>query len=204
MTAVAWTLVLCALAVVATRRRSTAIVLVTLQSLVLAGAALALAPGRSREFLLASIALTVKALFIGSALLWTMFRTREQRPLVEDFTPLARVGGALAFAAATAALVPRFGLPSRLAEAAAVALVAIGIATAVSRKATLMQALGLIVAENGVAFAAAAAGGGVPLVIEVGVVFDLIVIVTVAAAFHERIFGELGTGDATLLRGLRD
>jgi hydrogenase-4 component E len=204
MTAVAWTLVLLALAVVATRRRSTAIILVTLQSLVLAGAALALAPGRSHEFLLASIALTVKALVIGTALLWTMLRTREQRPLVEDFAPLARVGGALAFAAAIAALIPRFGLPSRFAEAAAVALVAIGIATAVSRKATLMQALGLIVAENGVAFAAAAAGGGVPLVIEVGVVFDLIVIVAVAAAFHERIFGELGTGDATLLRGLRD
>ncbi len=204
MTVVAWLLVLSAFAVVATRRRSAAIVLVTAQSLLLAGAALALATGRSRDFLLASLALTAKALLVGGVLLWTLARTREQRPLAEDLSPLARVAGAAAFAAATAALVPRFGLPSRTAEAAAVALVAIGLATAVVRKATLMQALGLIVAENGVAFAAAAAGGGVPLVIELGVVFDLIVIVAVAAAFHERIFGELGTGDTTLLRGLRD
>jgi hydrogenase-4 component E len=204
VSAVAWTLVLLALAVVATRRRSTAIVLVTSQSLVVAGAALALAPGRSREFLAASLALTVKALLIGGALLWTTRRTRELRPLVEDFSPLARVAGAAAFAVATVALVPRFGLPSRVAEGGAVALVAIGLATAVLRKATLMQALGLVVAENGIAFAAAAAGGGVPLVIEIGVVFDVIVVVVVATAFHERIFGELGTGDSTLLRGLRD
>jgi hydrogenase-4 component E len=202
--AVAYTLVLLAFAVLGTRRRSTAILLVTLQSLVLAGAALALAPGRSGEFLLASIALTAKALFIGSALLWTLRRTRERRPLVEDYAPLARIAAAAAFAGLLVALMPRFGLPSRVAEAAVVALVAIGLAIAASRKATLMQVLGLIVAENGVAFAAAAAGGGVPLVIEVGVVFDLIVVIAVAAAFHERIFGELGTGDSTLLRGLRD
>jgi len=82
--------------------------------------------------------------------------------------------------------------------------VAIGVAIVAMRKATLIQALGLLVAENGVAFAASAAAGGIPLVIELGIVFDLIVIVSVATAFHERIFDELGSGDATLLRGLHE
>ena len=204
MSLVAWILVLLALAVVATRRLSTAVVLVAAQSLLVAGAALALAPGRSWEFLVACLALSAKALLIGGALLWTARRTRELQPLVEDFSPLTRAAGTATFAAAAVALVPRFGLPSHVAEGGAVALVAIGLATAVARKATLMQALGLVVAENGIAFAAAAAGGGIPLVIEIGAVFDLIVLVAVATALHERIFDLFGTGDSTRLQELRD
>jgi len=38
------------------------------------------------------------------------------------------------------------------------------------------------------------------LLIELGVAFDLIVLVTVAVAFHQRIFGEFGTGDTGVLR----
>jgi hypothetical protein len=34
--------------------------------------------------------------------------------------------------------------------------------------------------------------------------FDLVLVVIVAAAFTERIHLELGTGDTELLRGLRD
>lgn len=199
-----WTLVALALGVVVVRRRSTAIALVTLQSLLLAVVALALAPGRSAEFLVASVALVAKALVVGGLLVWTVRRTREQRPLIEDFAPLARAAVAVGLAIAASALVPRFGLEQRGSEQAALSLVVVGVAIVATRKATLLQALGLLVAENGVAFAASAAAGGIPLVIELGVLFDLIVVVVVATAFHERIFGELGSGDATLLRELRD
>lgn len=199
-----WALVALALGVIVVRRRSTAIALLTLQSLLVAALAVALAPGRNSEFLVASVALVAKALLVGGLLVWTLRRTREQRPLVEDFAPLVRAGVAVALAIAASALVPPFGLGQRGSEQAAVSLVVIGVAIVAMRKATLIQALGLLVAENGVAFAASAAVGGIPLVIELGVLFDLIVIVVVATAFHERIFGELGSGDATLLRGLRD
>ncbi len=199
-----WALVALALGVLVVRRRSTAIALLTLQSLLLAALAVALAPGRDTEFLAASVALVAKALLVGGLLAWTLRRTREQRPLVEDFAPLVRAGVAVALTVAASALVPRFGLEQRGSEQAAVSLLVIGVAIVATRKATLIQALGLLVAENGVAFAASAAAGGIPLVIELGVLFDLIVIVVVATAFHERIFGELGSGDATLLRGLRD
>ena len=40
--------------------------------------------------------------------------------------------------------------------------------------------------------------------IELGALFDLALVVTVAAAFAQRIHDELGTGDTDLLRGLRD
>ena len=59
--------------------------------------------------------------------------------------------------------------------------------------------------EHGdVAMAAVAVPGGLPLLIELGVAFDLIVLITVATAFHQRIFGEFGTGDTGVLRDLHE
>jgi hydrogenase-4 membrane subunit HyfE len=44
----------------------------------------------------------------------------------------------------------------------------------------------------------------VPAFIELGLVFDLVVIVSVAGAFSAKIHEELGTSDTTLLEALRD
>ena len=199
-----WVVVGLGLGVVVVRRRAAALALVTAQSVLIAIGAFALTPHRSKEFLVASGALLLKAAVLALLLAWTLRRTIEQRPVDERLAPLARFAATIALALGVTALVPTFGLESRSAEQATVALVAIGIAVVVARSATLFQALGLLIAENGLAVAATAVHGGLPLVIELGVVFDLIVIVSVATAFHERIFGELGTADTALLRGLRD
>jgi hydrogenase-4 component E len=204
MTVVAWACVGCALAVVFVRRRSTAIAFVTLQSLLLAGAAFAGAPGRSPEFLVASSALLLKALAVGALLIWSVRRTREPQPIVNDVSAIIRLSLAVIVALVAAATVPGFASGAPSAEHAAIALVAIGITITALRRATLLQALGLLVAENGVATIATAARGGVPLLIELGAVFDLMIIIAIATAFHARIFGEFGSGDATALKGLRD
>ena len=101
-------------------------------------------------------------------------------------------------------LAPSFGLTSRVAEQASLSLLVIGIAIIIARRPTVFNLLGLIVAENGIALAAVAVPGGLPLLIELGVAFDLIVLVTVATAFHQRIFGEFGTGDTGVLRDLHE
>ncbi len=204
MTVIAWACVGCALAVVFVRRRSTAIAFVTLQSLLLAGAAFARAPSRSPEFLVASGALLLKALAITALLVWSVRRTREPQPIVNDVSAITRLGLAVAVALIAAATVPGFASGAPSAEHAAIALVAIGLTITALRRATLLQALGLLVAENGVATIATAARGGVPLLIELGAVFDLMIIIAIATAFHSRIFGEFGSGDATALKGLRD
>jgi hydrogenase-4 component E len=204
MIVVAWACVGCALGVVFVRRRSTAIGLVTLQSLLLAAAAFARAPGRSGEFLVASGALLIKSVVIAAVLFSTLRRTRETRPIVNDISAITRLALTVAIALAAAATVPGFGSGAPSVEHAAVALVAIGIATTALRRATLLQALGLLVAENGVATIAIATRGGVPLLIELGALFDLMIIIAIAAAFHSRIFDEFGSGDATALKGLRD
>jgi hydrogenase-4 component E len=83
-------------------------------------------------------------------------------------------------------------------------LLGLGVIIAVLRRAAIFQALGFLVAENGLYVAALAAPGGLPAVIEVGLVFDLVVVTAVAAAFSAKIHEHLGTGDTGLLGELRD
>jgi hydrogenase-4 component E len=201
--AVIWTLVISALAVVAVRRRSVAIALVAAQSAILGVAAIADAAGESTALAVAGAALLAKAVVLPVLLLAVVTRTRETRWIAERH-PLARLTIALAVALALVALVPRFGLESAAAEHAAIGLVALGITTAVVRGAAIFAALGFLVAENGLYLAALEAPGGLPAFIELGLLFDLVVIVTVAGAFSAKIHEELGTGDTTLLGGLRD
>jgi hydrogenase-4 component E len=201
--AVIWSLVISALAVVAVRRRSLAIALVAAQSVIIGASAIADAAGESTALAVAGAALLAKAVVLPILLLSVVTRTRETRWIAERH-PLARLTVALAVALALVALVPRFGLESAAAEHAAVGLVALGITTAVVRGAAIFAALGFLVAENGLYLAALAAPGGVPAFIELGLVFDLVVIVSVAGAFSAKIHEELGTSDTTLLGGLRD
>jgi hydrogenase-4 membrane subunit HyfE len=95
-------------------------------------------------------------------------------------------------------------LESRSAERGVLALVAFGAATVATRRATLLQVLGIVLAENGLALAALELPGrGSSIAIELGVAFDLTLVALVAAVFHERIFAEFGAGDSASLRTLR-
>jgi hydrogenase-4 component E len=192
------------LAVVVARRRSLATGLVAAQSLVLGVAALSLAGGRSGDFLVASLVLLTKSLVLPALLLALMRRTREPRLVAAAAGPLARLAGAGAVALAAATLVPPLGLSDAHTERTAVALVLVGIVIVIARRPAFFQLLGLIVAENGLSLVAVSVPGGLSYVIELGALFDLALVVTVAAAFAHRIHGELGTGNTELLRGLRD
>ncbi|HVA31015.1 MAG TPA: hypothetical protein VMU58_07075, partial [Gaiellaceae bacterium] len=130
---------------------------------------------------------------------------REPRPVRAGLSPLARGGLAIAFALALTWLIPAIGLHSRNAERGVLALVAFGIVTVATRRATLFHVLGIVLVENGLALAALELpGGGSSVAIELGVAVDLTLIALVAAVFHERIFAEFGAGDSAALRSLRD
>jgi hydrogenase-4 component E len=191
------------LAVIVVRRRSVAIALLAAQSLALSVGAFTLAAGRSGEFLVASVVLATKALVLPAMLIALMRRTREPRLVAAARGPLVRLAGAGAIALIAAAVVPRLGLASAHTEHASVALVLVGIAIVVARRPALLQLIGLIVAENGLSLLAVSVPGGLSYVIELGALLDLVLVVTVAAAFVQRIHLELGTGDTELLRGLR-
>ncbi len=196
-----WLLVGLGLAVVIVRRRSIAVGLVTLQALVLAGAAAHAAGGND---VFAACALALRAIALGALLLFVVSRTREPRPVRAGLSPLARGGIAVVLALALTWLVPVIGLDSRNVERGVLALVAFGAATVALRRATLFQVLGIVLTENGLALAALRLPNGSSFAIEFGVAFDLTLIALVATVFHERIFAEFGAGDSAVLRTLRE
>jgi hydrogenase-4 component E len=200
--ATGWLLVGLGLGVVVVRRRSIAVGLVTTQALMLA--AIALQQAGTASDVVAAVALATRAVALGALFLVAVARSRQSQPLRARVTPMARAGVAVVLILLLTALVPSFGLTSRQAERAVLALVAAGLACAATRRSTLFQVLGIVLVENGLALAAIASPHASSLVIELGVTLDLTLIVCVAAFFHLRIFSEFGAGDSAALRSLRD
>jgi len=197
-------LVALGLGVVVVRRRSVAIALVSAQSLLLGIAALSLADERSADYVVAGLILIVKAGVVPALLVFTLRRTRERQLVAAAAPALARLLVCAVVALVVSATMPSLGLDSEAAERGAFALVVIGIFVVVIRRPLLFQAIGLLVAENGIYLLALSAPGGMPFVVDLGVLFDLILVLTVAVGFTHRIHGEFGTGDTEYLRGLRD
>jgi len=197
-----WLLVALGIGVVIVRRRSVAVGLVTLQALILAAVAARDANGGGD--LAAAIALGVRAVAFAVLLGVLIARTREPQRVRAGSPPLLRAVAALGLALTLTWLVPEIGLTSRSAERAVLALIAFGIITAATRRATLFQVMGIVLVENGLALAALTLPGISSPAIELGVTIDLTLVALVAAAFHERIFAEFGAGDTAALRTLRD
>ncbi len=202
--AVAWGLLVSSLAVIMVRRRSSAIWLVAAQSLALGVYAITQGSRTSTALAVAGTVLIAKALVLPLLLMLTVRRARKERLITTEPPALARLAISIAAALAVEQLIPRFGLAGANVEHAAVGVLALGILIAVVRRAVLFQALGFLVAENGVYFAGLSLAGGLPVLIELGLVFDLVVIVSVAAAFAAKIHEQLGSGDSSLLEALRD
>jgi hydrogenase-4 membrane subunit HyfE len=199
----AWLLVASGLAVVVVRRRSVVVGIVTAQALVLAVAALVEA--ETTDDAVASAALALRAVILAVLFAGVVARTRERLPVHARVPPLLRAGLAVLLALALVWLVPAIGLESREAERAVLTLIAFGVVTAALRRATVLQVLGIVLVENGLALAALELPGEeAAAAIEVGVAIDLMLISVVAIVFHQRIFGLFGAGDTAVLRTLRD
>jgi hydrogenase-4 component E len=202
--AVTWWLVVSSLAVIVVRRRSLAIALVATQSLGLGVYAIVQGSRTSTALAVAGTVLIAKALVLPALLLFTVRRARKQRLIATEIPALGRLAISVAAALAVEQSIPRFGLAGAGVEHAAVGVLALGILTAVVRRAVLFQALGFLIAENGIYLAGLSLPGGLPVFIELGLVFDLVVIVSVAAAFAAKIHEQLGSGDSSLLQALSD
>jgi hydrogenase-4 component E len=197
-------LVVLGFGVMLVRRRSLAILLLAAQSLLLGVAAIDLAGGSRSGLLAAGLILLVRGVALPTLLTVVRRRTPEPALVAPATTVVVRLLAATAVSLVAVAAIPPLGLGEPAAEHGAIALLALGIAIVIMRRPALMQLLGILVAENGVYLLAISVPGGMPFAIELGVLFDLVLIVTVAAAFTQKIHGEVGTGDTDLLRGLRD
>lgn len=202
---VLWALVALGFAIVVVGRRTLAIVLVAMQSLLLGALAIGDALGANGRGLVLAIAiLVVRGIALPVLLLGLVRGTREPRRIASERPVLARLVFAVGAVASAAALAPAFGLDRAGSERAAVALLVLGILIAAVRQAVVFQLVGFLVAENGVYLAGLAVAGGVPGAIELALLFDLVAVLAVAAAFGAKIHEHFGSSDTHELRGLRD
>lgn len=200
-----WALLALGFAIVVVRRRTHGVALVAAQSVLLGAVAVSVALGEQGHSLLLAVAiLAARGVALPLLLLAVVRSTREPNRIRSERFALSRLVVAVAAVGAAAALVPSFGLGEPGAEPFAAGLLVLGIVIAALRLAVVFQIIGFLVAENGVYLAGVAVAGGVPGAIEIALLFDLVVVLAVAAAFGAKIHEQFGSSDTHLLRGLRD
>lgn len=190
------------------KRISTCIALFSAQCAVLTAEILALAyVHRSPEaYVIAGLVFAVKVLAIPYALFRIVERLNAPREVVASTSSAQSV-----FIAAGLILLSFFAVQPYVRAlgvdedmlAAAVALVLTGGFLMVSRQKALMQVMGLLVLENGIFLAALTTTFGMPLVIEIGIFFDLLIGVLLMGLFVFRIRDTFEHLDVSKLRNLR-
>lgn len=192
----------------AAKRITTCIALFAMQCAVITAQILAIAyVHRSAEALgVAVLVLLVKVVAIPYALLWIIREIRTVREVKSSTTAAQSVLIAAGLILLSFFAVQPYARTLRVDEnmlAAAIALVLTGAFLMVSRKKALMQVVGLLVLENGIFLAALITTFGMPLIIEIGISFDLLMGVFLMGLFVFRIRDTFDHLDVTKLRRLR-
>jgi hydrogenase-4 component E len=195
---------------VSTRSIGRSIWLVGLQSAFVGLAALAvgLATGASHLAFGGLLAIGAKGIVVPLVLGSILRRSpvRRERHLLLGSRALLVAAVAIVFASAAAADGVTSGAmvaASRVLPAA-ISQVLMGLLVVMTRRKALSLVVGLLVFENGITLTAFSLSYGMPLVVELGVLFDLMIIVVVAWIYARRmldVFGSTSTDDMRNLRG---
>ena len=84
------------------------------------------------------------------------------------------------------------------------ALVLIGILVLLSHRTALAQLIGFVVLDNGIATVAFLTAGGLPLVVELGVTLDVLLVVLILRVLTARMYQAMGGIDLDGLKELHD
>ena len=192
----------------AARRVTAGIFLFGLQSAIITAQVMATAylEKSTETWLVAGLVFTVKVVAIPSALLWLVGRLKTTRGVQSQMSTAQCVFVAVLMIFLSYAAVQPYVRGTGVAQdalAASVALILTGAFLMVSRPQALMQILGLLVLENGIFLAALTTTFGMPLVIEIGVFFDVIVGILIMGVFAFRIRDTFDHLDVSRLRRLR-
>lgn len=192
----------------AAKRISTCIALFAVQCSIITAQILAEAyVHRSAEALaVAVLVLIVKVIAIPYALLWIVKEIKTVREVMSSTTAAQSVFIIAGLILLSFFAVQPYARSLRVDEnmlAASIALVLTGAFLMVSRKKALMQVVGLLVLENGIFLAALITTFGMPLIIEIGISFDLLMGVFLMGLFVFRIRDTFDHLDVSKLRRLR-
>lgn len=202
-----------AIAIVGNRRVRTGVWLYGLQSLGLGAIAALIAHQLHAPhiYVAAALAVTIKAIAIPNIIFFVMSQIEVNRE-VESFLGipssllLASLLVALAFYAANTSLGLGIGALSLSSSMLGVSLsnMLIGFFLMINRKKAISQALGLSVMENGLFLAAIALTSGMPLVIELGVFFELLIGILLTGILLFKIKESFDSINTDAMRTLKD
>ena len=183
--------------------------LLAAQSALVAAIALGVGLGQQAQHLVIAGALTMGAkAVVVPLILMVMLRASpvrvERHPYIgRRFSLVVAIGIVFASSVAVADIVlPQSpggarALPSALAE------VLTGLLLVMSRRKAISLLVGLLVFENGLAMTAFVLAPGMPLVVELGILFDVLIAVVVGWVYTRRMLRVLGTTSSDGMRRLR-
>lgn len=201
---------LCAFVAVSSSRMQALVRTFAIQSLALGvlAASVAYFTGSTQIYLVAGLTIALKAFLIPRMLAYVMKRIKVEKevdPLLNIPSSLLVSGGLAVLAYyVTEPLIAHGGALTRNALALSLAVVLIGFFIMISRRKAITQVVGLLIMENGLFMAAISVTYGMPLIVELGIFFDVLVAVIIMGVFAFRINNTFDSLDTSFLRRLRD
>jgi Hydrogenase 4 membrane component (E) len=203
-------MLLLSLLAMATTRIGQLLTAFALQSVALAALAvtIAVSTGHNEMYIMAIITFAVKAMLIP----WFMRRTVEKIKIGRNVDSALGVPGSLLLSAAmitaayyiTEPLMANIDTITRDCLAISLSIVFIGLFMMSTRRKALTQAIGLLMMENGLFLGVMSISYGMPLIIEMGIFFDVLMAVVIIGLFSFRISEAFDSSDTSLMRRLKD
>jgi len=203
-------MVIAGIGIIWARSLGWALILIGLQSTLLAGAALGAALATDSTHILAGAALTlaVKSIVAPTVLWLVLLRLRTshdvQASIGQRTGTVIAIAMALVFGQSLDASPFRTAIGAERVLPTAITVMTMGIMVMVTHRQAIIQIVGFLMIENGMALAALTATYGMPLVVELGIFLDLLLAVFVVFVYSGRmhaIFGSLDTHELRTLKG---
>ena len=178
-----------------------------IQSFLLASVAgiVAYSTGKNDIYIVALLTLVIKAAVIPYIFIYIIreIKVKREVELYVNVSPSLIIGGVLVVISYY--LIRSINLISELsgfALSASMSLVSIGLFVMISRKKAIMQMLGILIMENGLFLGAISLTYGMPLLVELGIFFDVLVGVLIMGILIFRINRTFESIDTDMLKTL--
>ncbi|HWR06059.1 hydrogenase [Sporomusa sp.] len=178
--------------------------IIVVQSVIvaLACAIVGIHTGEVHMYIAALLTVVIKVGLIPYALYRVLPYLHEEREIVKpNFTTFTAILSIILAYGLIGKALPGFAANSTL--PAAIALSFIGLLLIMTRRQALMQTIGLITMENGLYLMGLSITQGLPLIIELGIFFDVLVAVVVLVILTYRLKLSFETTDTGLLKKLK-
>ncbi|MFZ3382616.1 MAG: hypothetical protein WA144_01695 [Candidatus Methanoperedens sp.] len=178
-----------------------------IQSFLLACVAgiVAYSTGKYDIYIVALLTLVIKSAIIPYIFIYIIreIKVKREIELYVSISPSLIIGGILVvisyYLIRSISIISEL---SSLALSASMSLVSIGLFIMISRKKALMQMLGILIMENGLFLGAISLTNGMPLLVELGIFFDVLIGVLIMGILIFRINKTFESIDTDLLKNL--